>query len=70
MPPDATTVGEYLAKDERRADATNFRFLPKLATVGDGRRTLKLYSTVDIFITDHGSPTEPVRGWVADDRLA
>lgn len=70
MPPDAATVGDYVAKDERRTDATNFRFLPKQATVGDGRRTLKLYSTVDIFITDHGSPTEPVRGWVADDRLA
>lgn len=70
VPDDAVTVADYLGKDERLADATNFRFLPGNANVGDGRRALKLHGTKDLFVTDRGGPNESVRGWVPDDRLA
>ena len=60
-------VGVYLEK--HLADATNFRFLTERATVGDARNLMKMFNTVDVFITTNGNPEEPVRGWVTDDRV-
>lgn len=64
------TIEQYLKQNQNESDATNFRMLPISATVADGRRTLDLYKTLDIFITDHGGVDEPVKGWVPDDKLA
>ncbi|MFD2053541.1 hypothetical protein ACFSQT_10690 [Mesorhizobium calcicola] len=66
----AKTVADYMAIKQNTADAKNFRILPLSATVADGVRTLELYKTLDIFITDHGAADEPVTGWVPDDKLA
>lgn len=44
--------------------------LPISATVADGLRTLDLYKTLDILIIGRGGADEPVKGWVADDKLA
>jgi hypothetical protein len=66
----AQTVADYLALGHNAVDAKSFRTLPWSATVADGVRTLKLYKTFDIFLTDHGADDEPVRGWVPDDKIA
>jgi predicted small secreted protein len=60
-------VSDYLAVND--ADAKNFQFRPRTATVADGRSIMKLFGTADIFITEHGSATEPVIGWVTDTNL-
>lgn len=64
------TLADYRALDKNASDALNFRFIPETATVGDARRLLKTYATVDLFVTATGSPEEPVKGWLTDTQLA
>jgi hypothetical protein len=35
----------------------------------DGKRIVQLYKVSDLFITERGTATEPVLGWVPDDNL-
>lgn len=65
----AATVADYLRLARNAADAINFRMLPSSATVADGIRSLSLYKTLDIFISDTGRSDDPVLGWVTDDKL-
>jgi hypothetical protein len=64
------TVGSYLDDPANLADARLMHGIGAQATLSDGRRVLKLYNVVDLFVTQNGTLTEPAIGWVPDDHLA
>jgi hypothetical protein len=72
VPPELTdgaTVQAYLEAAQNKADAVNFKTVPETATVGESRAVMRLFNTADLFVTKTGAETDPVKGWVPDDKL-
>lgn len=65
------TLKDLLDHDDVRQLAQRFAFVALDATLADAQTALKAVpSRQDVFVTDSGSATEPVRGWITNAGLA
>ncbi|MER9870818.1 hypothetical protein NKJ35_27195 [Mesorhizobium sp. M0136] len=65
----ALTIDDYLKIGNNAADAVQFGFIPQGASVEQALRALKDSQSDDLFVTATGQKTDPVIGWLTNDRL-
>ncbi|MER9565035.1 hypothetical protein [Mesorhizobium sp. M0571] len=66
---EAVTIDDYLKVGNNAADAVQFGFVPQGASVEQALRALKDSQSDDLFVTATGQKTDPVIGWLTNDRL-
>jgi len=70
---DQLTLADLLdsSDDLRRFFTTSFGFVPLSATLADAKLVMdKIPKCGDVFVTQTGSPTEPLLGWITDNLIA
>jgi hypothetical protein len=63
-------IDNYLKADDNDKDATQFGFVSEKATVDEAFASMRNATCVDVFVTMNGQRTEPVLGWLPDDKLS
>ena len=76
-PPPGVSIQDLSLKDLLDSDAQmrrlfeqSFGFVPASATLGDAKQVMdKIDKCNDVFVTQSGSPSEPIIGWITDNTI-
>jgi hypothetical protein len=64
------TLQTVLSDPEYKKLATTFAIVPSTATLADAKKKMdETENCADVFVTQTGSPTEPMLGWITDATL-